>query len=106
MTSENFTVRLKQANLASKSDIVNFIKKMWKFDGMSEESFENIAKSDSNFAPTFVDHHLLPDMKFYGDCLMKHKISIPKKVINLYISYPLGPQLKFVICKLRIGKAN
>ena len=27
LTSENFTVRLKQANLASKSDIANFIKK-------------------------------------------------------------------------------
>ena len=31
----------------------------WKSNGMSEESIENITKSDSNFAPTFVDHHLL-----------------------------------------------
>ena len=30
----------------------------WKSNGMSEESTENITKSDSNFAPTFVDHHL------------------------------------------------
>ena len=29
----------------------------WKSNGMSEESIENITKSDSNFAPTFVDHH-------------------------------------------------
>ena len=29
----------------------------WKSDGMSEESIENIIKLDSNFAPTFVDHH-------------------------------------------------
>ena len=27
LTSENFTARLKQANLASKSDIANFVKK-------------------------------------------------------------------------------
>ena len=34
---------------------------------MSEESIENIkniTKSDSNFVPTFVDHHLLPDISF------------------------------------------
>ena len=30
----------------------------WKSNGMSEESIENITKLDSNFAPTFVDHHL------------------------------------------------
>ena len=38
--------------------------KSWKSNGMSEESIENITRSDSNFAPTFVDHHLLPDMNF------------------------------------------
>ena len=46
---------------------------------MSEENFENITKSDSNFAPTFVDHQLLPDMSFNGNCLIKNKISIHKK---------------------------
>ena len=61
---------------------------------MSEKSIENITKSDSNFAPTFVDHHLLPVMNFNGHCLIKNNISIPKKVINLYISYEIGPQLK------------
>ena len=66
----------------------------WKSNGMSEENIENITKSDSNFAPTFVDHHLLPDMNFNGHCLIKNNISIPKKVINLYISYTLGPQLR------------
>ena len=59
----------------------------WKSNGMSEEIIENITKSDSNFAPNFVDHHLLPDMNFSGHCLIKNKISIPKKVIDLYISY-------------------
>ena len=40
----------------------------WKSNGMSEESIENITKSDSNFAPTFLDHHLLPDMNFNKHC--------------------------------------
>ena len=61
---------------------------------MSEESIENISKSDSNFAPNFVDHHLLQDMNFSGRCLIKNNISIPKKVINLYISYTLSSQLR------------
>ena len=60
---------------------------------MSEDSIENITRSDSNFAPTFVDHHVLPDINFNGHCLMKNNISIPKKVINLYISYTLGSEL-------------
>ena len=41
----------------------------------------------------FVDHHLLPDINFNGYCLINN-ISIPKKVINLYISYTLNPQLR------------
>ena len=59
---------------------------------MSEESIKNITKSESNFGPTFVDHHLLPDMNFNGHCLIKNNISINKKVINLYISYILLSQ--------------
>ena len=43
---------------------------MWKSDGVSEENIENITKSDSNFAPTFVDHHVLPDINFNERCLM------------------------------------
>ena len=62
----------------------------WKSNGMSEENIENITKSDSNFAPTFVDHHLPLDVYFNGHCLINN-ISIPKKVINLYISYTLTP---------------
>ena len=61
---------------------------------MSEESIENITKSDSNFAPTFVDHHLLWDMNFNRHLSIKNNISIPKKVVNLYLSYILGPQLR------------
>ena len=65
-----------------------------KSNGMAEENIENITKSDYNFAPTFADHHLLPDIFINGPCLIKNNISIPKKVINLYISYTLNPQLK------------
>ena len=36
----------------------------WKSNGLSEESIENITKSDGNFAPTFFDHHVLPDINF------------------------------------------
>ena len=51
----------------------------WKPNGMSKESIENITR---------------PEMNFNGLCLIKNNISIPKKVINLYISYKLGQQLK------------
>ena len=61
---------------------------------MSEESIEKITKSDSNFAPTFTYHHFLVDMNFNEHCLIKKKNSVPRKVINLYISYTLGPQLR------------
>ena len=37
---------------------------------MLEESIENITKSDSNFALTFVDHHSLPDINFNGPCII------------------------------------
>ena len=51
---------------------------------MSGESIENITKSDSNSAPTFVDHHLLPDMNFNGHSLIKNNISIPNKTQILH----------------------
>ena len=70
---------------------------------MSEENIENITKSDCNFAPTFVDHHLLSDMNFNGHCLIKNNMSIPKKVINLYISYTLGPQLRNLNTDFTLG---
>ena len=57
---------------------------------MSEENIENITKSDINYAPTFVDHHLLPDINFNGHYLINN-IYIPKEVITIYISYTLNP---------------
>ena len=59
---------------------------LWKSNIMPEESIENITKSDSNFAPTFVDHQLLSDMNSNGHCSIKNNISIPKKVTNLYVT--------------------
>ena len=35
-----------------------------KANGISEENTENIAKSDSKVGPTFVAHHLLPNIYF------------------------------------------
>ena len=60
---------------------------------MSKESIEKITKSDSLFAPNFFNHFLLPDVNFNGHGLINSNISIPKKVINLYISYILNPWL-------------
>ena len=59
-----------------------------------DESIENITKSDRNFAPTFVDHYLLPDMSFNEHYLMKNNIFIAKKVINLRISCTLRYHLR------------
>ena len=39
-----------------------------KSDVISEENIEYINKSDSTFAPIFVDHHLLPDISFNWHC--------------------------------------
>ena len=38
----------------------------WKPSEMSEENIENMTKSDSNFAATFVDHHVSPEINFNG----------------------------------------
>ena len=37
---------------------------LWKTKKMSEENIENRTKSDSNFAPTIFNHHILPDINF------------------------------------------
>ena len=49
----------------------------WKSDWISKKNNENVTKSDSNFAPAFVDHHLLPDINFNGHCLIKNNIFYP-----------------------------
>ena len=47
---------------------------------MSEEkeNIENITKSDSRFAPTFVDYHVLPDINVNRHRLINN-IYIPKQ---------------------------
>ena len=50
-----------------------------KSNRMPEKNIDNITKSDSNFAPTFADHHLLPDINFIGHCLMNNNIFVPEK---------------------------
>ena len=54
-----------------------------------KKNMANITKSNINFAPTFVDYYLLPDIHFNGYCLINN-IYIPKKVTNIYISYTLN----------------
>ena len=56
-----------------------------KSNGMSERNIENITKWNSNFAPTLVNHHVLPGIIFDGHLLIDKNISIPKNVRNLYI---------------------
>ena len=67
--------------------------KSWKSNEISEENIENITKSNSNFAPTFADHYLLPDINFNRHCLI-NSICFPKKVINIYITYTLNRWLR------------
>ena len=67
---------------------------LWKPNKMSEKNIEKITKSDSNFPPAFVGHHVLPDINVNRHCLINNDIFIPKKVINLYISYILNPWLR------------
>ena len=70
---------------------------------MLEENIENITKSDSNFAPSFVDYNVLPDKTFNGHCLIKNNISITKKVINVYISYTLTQWLRDLNTDFTLG---
>ena len=50
-------------------------------------------------------------MNFNGHCLIKNNIPVPKKIINLYISYTIGPQLKnvktdFTLVNCLFGSVN
>ena len=48
---------------------------LWKSNGMPEKNIENITKSDSNFAPTFIDQNVLHGINFNKNSL----------IINIYI---------------------
>ena len=60
---------------------------------MPEGNIKNVIKSDSNFAQTFADHHILTDLNFNGHCLINN-IYTPKRVRNIYISYTLTQSLR------------
>ena len=59
---------------------------MWKSNGTSEEGIKNIIAIDYDFAPTLLNSYPLPYVKFNGHCLINNSYSIPKNVIDLYIS--------------------
>ena len=67
---------------------------MCKSNSMSEENFDNVTKSDRNFAPFFVYYLILPGISFNGRCFIKHNTSILKIVLNLYIFHKLNSQLR------------
>ena len=62
---------------------------------MSQESIKNITKSDSNFASTFVDHHLLQDMNFNGYCLIKNNIFPCKCNKSIYFPHTRSSIMRF-----------
>ena len=64
---------------------------------MSEENIENIIKSDNNFATSFVNDHVLPDINFNGHCLINNNnISILKKSNkSIYLLYIKSVVKKF-----------
>ena len=66
-----------------------------------QENIENPIESDSNFAPIFVNHHLLPEISFSWHYLIKNNISFPKKVINLYIFYIHRIYFKYLLIWIR-----
>ena len=90
---------------------------------MPEEIIENTTKSGSIFSPTFVDHHVLPDINGYylnildingnfnGYCLISNNISNPKKVTNMYISnipnqWPRDLNTDFTLGNCLFGSVN
>ena len=73
---------------------------------MSEENIGNTTQSDSNFAPFFVYHHVLPELKVNGNCLIKNNNFISKKLINLYTSYIFKLMVKKFKYRLYIKYCN
>ena len=61
----------------------------WKYSGVSVEAIENITTISQHFSPTWINSYPLPYAKFNGHPLINNNISVPKKVINIYISYTL-----------------
>ena len=66
---------------------------------MAEASMENITKSSSLFAAIFVNHYILPDVNFSGNCLIDNNIK--NKYIN--VSYILNQQTRDLITDFTLG---
>ena len=68
-----------------------------KFNGvyLMKENIENITKSDSNFGPTFLDHHLFPDTNFNGHCLIKQYFYPEKSNKFIYFCHTKSTIKKF-----------
>ena len=64
----------------------------WKSNGRSEGKFENITKSDSNFVPTIVDHHVLPNISFNRPSLinniLRNKPIVKKFIPDISLNRP------------------
>ena len=64
----------------------------------------NITKSDSNFAQTIVDHHLLPEINFNGHCLIKNIIIYAlESNKSIYFLTHLSPQLRNLNTDITLG---
>ena len=59
----------------------------WKSVVLLEESIENIATSDSNFAPTLINYYPLQNITFSGNGLMNNSNDSSLGEVNSYISY-------------------
>ena len=59
----------------------------WKSVVLLEESIENIATSDSNFAPTLINYYPLRNITFSGNCLINNSNDSSLGEVNSYISY-------------------
>ena len=54
-----------------------------KSNRISQENIKNITVRQT----TFAGHYLLPDINFNGHCLISNNISIPRKVIYIFLTY-------------------
>ena len=69
---------------------------------MSGESIENITKTENTFVLTLINHSLLY-IKFNRHCLINNNISIPRKIINMYISYIIDTWKKDLNTDFKLG---
>ena len=99
LTSENFTARLKQANLASKSDIANFVKNR-NFDNklkdvtsnkneLNELSKKNKAISTKGFTKDLIDKFsILNGAKYFSSGIFQnYLVFIPANICIKYFNY-------------------